>query len=105
LDFELTNATQLFIDNQEALDLMRSGQINDKTKHIDTKFRHICDHKEAGDVTGVHVTTENQLADMMTKSLGGEKFVFFQSWCKGIIESLARKGVVDVPQTLFPSYY
>ena len=25
LDFELTNATQLFIDNQGALDLMKSG--------------------------------------------------------------------------------
>ena len=79
LDFELTNATRLFIDNQGALDLMRSGQINDKTKHIDIKFRHICDREEAGDVTGIHVTTENQLADMMTKSLGGEKFMFFRA--------------------------
>jgi len=30
-------------------------------------------------VTGIHVTTENQLADMMTKSLGGEKFMFFRA--------------------------
>jgi len=39
LGMTLTNPTRLLIDNQGALDLIRNGQINDRTKHIDTKFR------------------------------------------------------------------
>ena len=42
------------------------------------KFRHICDCEEAGDISGVHVATEDQMANIMTKSLGPKKFVLFQ---------------------------
>ena len=69
-----SQGTPLLIDNQGALDLIKSGQINDRTKHIDTRFRHICDHEEAGDIVGEHVTTKDQMADIMTKSLGMMKF-------------------------------
>jgi len=43
LDMTLTSPTSLLINNQGALDLIKSGQINDHIKHIDIKFRHICD--------------------------------------------------------------
>ena len=74
----LTDPTHLHIDNRGALELIKSGQINDRTKHIETKFRHICDCEEAGDISGVHVATEDQMADIMTKSLGPEKFALFR---------------------------
>ena len=32
-----------YINNQGALDLIKSEQINNHIKHIDIKFRHICD--------------------------------------------------------------
>jgi len=38
--------TSLLIDNQGALDLIRSGQINNHMKHIDIKFRHVCDQED-----------------------------------------------------------
>ena len=66
------------IDNQGMLDLIKNSQINNRTKHIDTRFRHICDHKEARDIVGEHVAIEDQLAYVMTKSLGMEKFSGFQ---------------------------
>jgi len=78
LKMHTSRGTSLFIDNQGALDLIKSGQINDRSKHIDTKFRHICDCQEAGDIVGEHVATDNQLADIMTKSLGMEKFSGFR---------------------------
>ena len=78
LDMYESQGTPLFIDNQGALDLIKSGLINDRTKHIDTRFRHICDREEAGDIVGEHVATEDQLADVMTKSLGMEKFSGFR---------------------------
>jgi len=72
LGMTLTNPTRLLIDNQGALDLIRNGQINDRTKHIDTKFRHICDREEADDIASEHVATDHQIADIMTKALGTE---------------------------------
>ena len=43
----------------------KSGQINDRTKHLRQNFS-----EEARDISGVHVATEDQMADIMTKSLG-----------------------------------
>ena len=78
LDICVLQGIPLLIDNQGALDLIKSGQINDRTKHIDTRFRHICDCEEAGDIVGEHVATDDQLADIMMKSLGIEKFSGFR---------------------------
>ena len=69
-----SQGTLLLIDNQGALDLIKSGQINDRTKYIDTRFRHICNYEEVGDIVGEYVVTENQMADIMTKSLEMMKF-------------------------------
>jgi len=57
-------------------DLITNGQINKCTKHIDTRFKHICDHK---DIVGEHVTTEDWVANVITKGLGSEKFLFFHA--------------------------
>jgi len=67
----------LLIDNQRALDLIKSGQINDRTKYVNTRFRYICDCKKAGDIVGEHVTTDDQIVDIITKSLEMEKFSGF----------------------------
>jgi len=73
----LTSPTPLLIDNQGVLDLIKSGQINDCTKHIDIKFRHVCDQEDQGTISGQHVATQEQIADIMTKLLGAEKFSYF----------------------------
>jgi len=73
----LTDPTCILTNNQGALDLIKSGQINDGTKHIETRFRHICDHKETGMIQAEYVATIEQVADIMTKSLGSEKFHYF----------------------------
>jgi len=49
----------LLIDKQGALDLIKSGQINDRTKHIDIRFRYIYDHEETDDIIGEHVVIED----------------------------------------------
>ena len=72
----LTDPTCILTNNQGALDLIKSGQINDRTKHIETRFRHICNH-ETGMIQAEYVATTEQVADIMTKSLGSEKFHYF----------------------------
>ena len=78
LNVTLTSPTSLLIDNQGALDLIKSGQINDRTKHIDIKFRHVCDQEDQGRISSQHVATQEQIADIMTKPLGAEKFSYFR---------------------------
>jgi len=75
---KLTDPTRVLIDNQGALELIRSGQINDWIKHIDTKFQHIYDQEAARDIKSEHMVTEDQLADVMTKSLGSKKYLSFR---------------------------
>ena len=74
----MADLTQVLIDNQGALELIRSGQINRGTKHINTKFWHIHDQEAVGDIKSEHVVTEDQLADVMTKSLESEKYLSFR---------------------------
>ena len=74
----LTSPTSLLIDNQGALDLIKSGQINNCTKHIDIKFRHVCDQEDQGMISSQYVATQEQIADIMTKPLGAEKFSYFR---------------------------
>jgi len=75
LDMTLTSPTSLFINNQGALDLIKSRQINDCTKYIDIKFRHIYDQ---GTISSQHMAIQEQIADIMTKPLGAKKFSYFQ---------------------------
>ena len=74
----LTSPTSLLIDNQGTLDLIKSGQINDHTKHINIKFRHVCNQEDQGTISSRHVAMQEQIADIMTKPLGAKKFSFFQ---------------------------
>jgi len=55
LDMTLTSPTSLLINNQGALDLIKSEQINNCTKHIDIKFRYVCDQKDQGTILSQHV--------------------------------------------------
>ena len=48
---------------------------HNRTKHIDTRYHFIRDCVEDGRVIIEHVKTEDQLADILTKSLGRVKFV------------------------------
>lgn len=47
-------------------------------KHIETRFRFICDHYEHNDISVDHIPSANQLADVFTKPLGTMKFVRFR---------------------------
>jgi hypothetical protein len=64
----------LFIDNQSALQLVRNPVFHERTKHIDLRFHFIRECVEDGKVAVEHIGTTNQLADILTKSLGRIQF-------------------------------
>jgi hypothetical protein len=65
----------LKIDNQSAIQLSHNPVFYDGSKHIDTKYHFIRQRDEEDRVRVEHVDTTNQLADILTKSIGHDRFV------------------------------
>lgn len=69
----------LKMDNQSAIALSRNPVLHDRSKHIDTKFHFIRECVEAGKIYVDHVSTKEQLADVLTKSLARARFAELRS--------------------------
>jgi hypothetical protein len=65
----------LKIDNQAAISLCKNPVHHERSKHIDTRFHYIRECIEEGMIEVQHVNTNDQLADILTKSLGKQKFI------------------------------
>ena len=48
---------------------------HERTKHIDVRYHFVCEIIARGDIIASKVETQDNLADMMTKSLPIAKFV------------------------------
>jgi hypothetical protein len=64
----------LKMDNQSAIALSKNPVLHHRSKHIDTKFHFIRECVEAGRICLDYVSTQEQLADILTKSLGRARF-------------------------------
>lgn len=69
-----TPRVKLLVDNKSAISLSKNPVHHDRSKHIDTRFRFIRDCVERGEVEIDHVSTTDQLADILTKALGRIRF-------------------------------
>jgi hypothetical protein len=58
------------MDNTAAIALAKNPVLQDRSKHINVKFHFIRKCVERGDIALQHVATSNELADILTKSLG-----------------------------------
>jgi hypothetical protein len=67
-------APVLKMDNQSAIALSKNPVLHDRSKHIDTKFHFIRECAEKGDINIEFTGTQEQLADILTKSLGKKAF-------------------------------
>ena len=64
-------ATTIFEDNQGAIKLANNPMHHRRSKHIDIKFHHIRHHINHGTICLEYVRTTEQLADSLTKGVGG----------------------------------
>ena len=67
-------AVELKVDSKSALALAKNPVFHDRSKHIRTKFHFIRDCLEEGSIKANYIATSDQLADILTKSLGKAKF-------------------------------
>jgi hypothetical protein len=70
-----TPKVRLLVDNKSAIALSKNPVHHDRSKHIDTKYHFIRDCVDRGEIDIDHVSTGEQLADILTKPLGRVRFV------------------------------
>ena len=54
---------------KEPIELAKNPMNHERSKHIDVRFHFIWDHVKEGSVEFLHVTSQDQVADIFTKPL------------------------------------
>ena len=72
------DATCIHCDNQSCVKLSENPVFHDKSKHIEIKYHYIRDILQRGAVKLQYVVTNEQIADVLTKSLARVKFEYFK---------------------------
>jgi len=65
---------ELKVDSKSALALAKNPVFHDRSKHIRIKYHFIRECLEDGSIKADHICTTDQLADILTKSLGKNWF-------------------------------
>jgi hypothetical protein len=73
LQFPQLQKTLLLIDNQSAIALAKNAVFHSRTKHIAIHYHFIREKVDAGEIELEYVSTNTQIADVLTKPLGREK--------------------------------
>lgn len=64
----------VYCDNTSAINLAKNPIVHSRTKHIEVRHHFIRDHIMKNDIDLKFVETSNQIADIFTKPLTGERF-------------------------------
>ena len=68
----------ILCDNTSTISLAMNPVQHTRTKHIDVRHHFIRDHVQKKDVKVQFVPTQQQLADIFTKPLGTDQFIFIR---------------------------
>ena len=76
-DLEL-DATCIYCGNRICIKLSENPVFHDKSNHIEIKYQYICDMVEKGVVKLQYISTDEQVAELLTKPLSKVKFEYFR---------------------------
>ena len=62
-------ATVIQVDNKSVIKLAKNPVNHERSKHINVRFHFIRDHVKEGSVELLHVASQDQVADILTKPL------------------------------------
>ena len=71
--------TMIYCDNQSCIKLSENPVFHDWSKNIEIRYHFIHDYVQRGAVELQYISTEEQVADILTEALSRGKFVFFKN--------------------------
>ncbi|MCO5561662.1 hypothetical protein L7F22_015283 [Adiantum nelumboides] len=74
LGVEQDSANTIYINNQSALAVARNSVFHVRTKHIEVHYHYVRERLSVGEINLAYVPTQDNLADLFTKTLSHEKF-------------------------------
>jgi len=86
LGFEQKEPTIIHQDNQACIALAGNPIYHKRTKHIDIRYHYVRERVENGDVALVHVPSERQLADLLTKPLAKQRLAILRDIITGYVK-------------------
>jgi len=72
------DTTVILCDNQSGIRLSENPVFYDVSKHIDIRYHYIQDMVQRGAIRLQHISTDEQVADILMKPLGKVKFLTFR---------------------------
>jgi hypothetical protein len=75
LGFDVSMSSVIMCDNQAAIAIAKNPTHISRSKHIDVKHHFVRDEVEAGSIKVEWISTQHQLADILTKPLGPHVFL------------------------------
>lgn len=73
-DLKISVPTNIYEDNSGAIAIGKFGNFTKNSKHIEVQYYYINDNYKDGNIDIVKVDTNNNIADILTKSLDRKKF-------------------------------
>ncbi|KAG8485451.1 hypothetical protein CXB51_021502 [Gossypium anomalum] len=79
LNEEQLEPTEIKVDNQSAVAIAKNPVFHGKTKHFKIKFHFVREAEQSKEVNLIHCSSQDQLADILTKPLGVTRFEVLRS--------------------------
>ncbi len=80
---QVTTHSTVFEDNKGCVDLIAAPTMKPRSRHIAIKYHHFCEYVRRGGIKIQWITTDKQLADIVTKPLPLGKFEYLRQLLLG----------------------
>eukprot|EP00253_Pinus_taeda_P008121 PITA_08121 len=87
------DTTVILCDNQSGICLLENLVFHDRSKHINIRYHYIRDMVQQGAIRLQHIDTDQQVADILTKPRGKDKFLTFRERF-GVVQRPSDEGPV-----------
>ena len=73
------STTEIYCDSKASIAMTKKPSFHSRTKHIDVRFHFIRDLVAKEEILLKYCSTHKQLADILTKSLAADKFIYLRA--------------------------